>query len=178
MYLLLEQQRSGIGKRGSERVEEDRHCSQSHVIDCESFASPLLRLDFHNLALRMAGPQQLLLHLTLLISFTSFPISSLAAHVSWSSPAADAVFGPGDTLIASWMANSTTTTKGSKNSTTAFRLCELDFQDSSNGTMGCGEAVTPLIQQSAGSYTTTLQVPHALDRPYSIRCATLRTFIF
>jgi len=29
--LLLQQQRSGIGKRGSERMVEDRHCS--HVID-------------------------------------------------------------------------------------------------------------------------------------------------
>ncbi|KAF9787035.1 hypothetical protein BJ322DRAFT_697293 [Thelephora terrestris] len=108
----------------------------------------------------MAGPQQLLLHLTVLITFA---FSSLAAHVSWSSPAAGAVFGPGDTLTASWTANSTTNTKGSKNSTAAFRLCEAGSQVSSNGTTGCGTAVTPLIQQSAGSYTTTFALPNVTN---------------
>ena len=98
----------------------------------------------------MAGP--LLLHLALL---TSSAFLSQAAQISWSSPAAGTVFGPGDTLIASWTANST---KVSKNSTTAFRLCESDFQGPQNGTTSCGEPVTPLIQQSAGSYITSLQV--------------------
>lgn len=99
----------------------------------------------------MAGP--LLLHLALLIVFS---FSSQAAQVLWSSPAAGTVFGPGDTLIVSWTANSTT--KVSKNSTTAFRLCEIDSQGSQNETTSCGEPVTPLIQQNAGSYTTSLQV--------------------
>ena len=98
----------------------------------------------------MAGP--LLLHLAPLTLFT---LSSQAAQISWSTPAAGAVFGPGDTLIASWTANST---KASKNSTAAFRLCETEFQDLQNGTASCGELVTPLIQQSAGSYNTSLQV--------------------
>ena len=98
----------------------------------------------------MAGP--LLLHLTLLISFT--PLSQ-AAQITWSSPATGAIFGPGDTLIANWTANST---RVSKNSTTAFRLCETEFQGLQNGTTSCGEPVAPLIQQSAGSYITSLQV--------------------
>ena len=104
----------------------------------------------------MAGPQQLLFRLGLLI-LLPFPLSQ-AAQVFWSSPAAGTVFGPGDTLIASWTADSTTMTKGPKNSTAAFRLCETDFQGLGNGTASCGEAVTPLIQQSAGSFITTLQV--------------------
>jgi hypothetical protein len=119
----------------------------------------------------MAGP--LLLHLALLTSFSSL---SQAAQVSWSSPAAGVVFGPGDTLIASWTANST---KVSKNSTTAFRLCEADSQGPQNGTTDCGETVTPLIQQSAGSYITTLQVtvliilPLALCDPHRSRSSAL-----
>jgi len=105
----------------------------------------------------MAGP--LLLHVALLLSiFPSF--SSQAAQVYWSSPAAGAVFGPGDTLIANWTANSTpSSSKASKNSTTVFRLCETVSEGSQNGTSpSCGEPVTPLIQQSAGSYITSLQV--------------------
>ena len=101
----------------------------------------------------MAGP--LLLHLALLIFF---PFSSQAAQVYWSSPTAGTVFGPGDTLIASWTVNSTSS-KVSKNSTAVFRLCETDFQGSQSGsTTSCGESVTPLIQQNAGSYIASLQV--------------------
>ena len=108
---------------------------------------------FHDLALWMAGP--LLLRLALLIFFS---FSSQAAQVYWSSPAAGTVFGPGDTLIANWTANSTSS-KVSKNSTTVFRLCETDFQGPQNGSAtSCGEVVTPLIQQSAGSYIASLQV--------------------
>ncbi|KAF9654265.1 hypothetical protein BDM02DRAFT_64555 [Thelephora ganbajun] len=106
----------------------------------------------------MAGPQ--LLHLALLMLFSSF--SSQAAQVSWSSPAAGTVFGPGDTLIASWTANSTT--KVSKNSTTAFRLCETDYPGLQNGTTSCGESVTPLIQQSAGSYITSFALPNVTNK--------------
>ena len=98
----------------------------------------------------MAGP--LLLHL---VPLTLFAFSSQAAQISWSTPAAGTVFGPGDTLIASWTSNST---KVSKNSTAAFRLCETEFQDVQNETTSCGELVMPLIQQSAGSYNTSLQV--------------------
>lgn len=134
------------------------------MIDGEFFASPpvttdrnLCWLDFPDLILWMAGPQQSLPHLALLILFSSFSLSSQAAQVFWSSPTAGTVFGPGDTLIASWTANSTTT-KGQKNSTAAFRLCETGFRDLQNGTTSCGEVVAPLIQQSAGSYITTLQV--------------------
>jgi len=104
----------------------------------------------HDITLWMAGP--LLLHL---VPLTLFAFSSQAAQISWSTPAAGTVFGPGDTLIASWTSNST---KISKNSTTAFRLCETEFQDVQNGTTSCGELVMPLIQQSAGSYNTSLQV--------------------
>lgn len=106
----------------------------------------------------MAGPPHLLFRFALLITFSSFSLSSQAAQVFWSSPTAGTVFGPGDTLIANWTTNSTTTAKGSKNSTTVFRLCETNFQDLQNGTTSCGEVVTPLIQQGAGSYITTLQV--------------------
>ena len=109
----------------------------------------------------MAGPQQLSLHLILLVSLSSFFFSSQAARVFWSSPAAGTVFGPGDALIASWTTNSTTS-KGSKNSTAAFRLCEKEFQESLNESVRCGVAITPLIQQTAGSYSTTLQVSDIL----------------
>ena len=98
----------------------------------------------------MAGP--LLLHL---VPLTLFAFSSQAAQISWSTPAAGTVFGPGDTLIASWTSNST---KVSRNSTTAFRLCETEFQGLQNGTTSCGELVVPLIHQIAGSYNTSLQV--------------------
>ena len=129
---------------------ENRH--YLHVIDQAPFAPPDQRISgsVHDTALWMAGP--LLLHLALLISFASL---SQAAQVSWSSPAAGTIFGPGDTLIASWTANST---RVSKNSTAAFRLCESGFQSPQNGTTSCGEPVAPLIQQSAGSYITSLQV--------------------
>jgi len=153
-------------------MAQDRHCL--HVIDrvspCVTSPPPTHSLSgnrltnlwpIHDLALWMAGP--LLLHLALL---TFFSFSSQAAQVSWSSPAAGTVFGPGDTLIVSWTANSTT--KVSKNSTTVFRLCETGMQVLQNGTTSCGESVTPLIQQSAGSYTTSLQVA-ILDHPYISR---------
>jgi len=97
-------------------------------------------------------------------SLRFFSLSSQAAQVHWSSPAAGTVFGPGDTLIVSWTANSTSSSKTLKNHTTVFRLCETDSQGSQNGTtVSCGESVTPLIQQSAGSYITSFTVPNVTN---------------
>jgi hypothetical protein len=74
-----------------------------------------------------------------------------AANVSWASPLAGAVYGPGDTILAQWK-NDTVIASPS------FRLCEANTTGLINGNVSCGSAVSPLVQKSAGSYFISVQV--------------------
>jgi hypothetical protein len=68
-----------------------------------------------------------------------------AANISWASPSAGDIYGPGDTIIARWESDTAVTSP-------SFRLCEANSSAVTNANASCGSAVSPLVHQSAGSY--------------------------
>jgi hypothetical protein len=83
--------------------------------------------------------------------FLFLPVIVTAGNVTWTSPSANEVFGPGDTMIARWTSQVPIRTPN-------FRLCESNASIVVNGGASCGSSVSPLVQQSAGSYFISLYI--------------------
>lgn len=71
-------------------------------------------------------------------------------QVQWNSPSAGDRYSPGDSIVATWSSDSAVVSP-------TFKLCQGEPQSSDQGdNETCGSKVYPTVQQSSGTYSTSL----------------------